>query len=1183
MGIKSKLLNEYLSEIWANFDESTLISPNKNGGKEKIAIDESKHEIKKENIAEFINSNSVSINEFFLGILVLTLNKFNFSSDALIFNENNVPFAAKFENREIYIKDFLEKIHKDYNKTLEFENYVSDDKLFLKPKFYYNFNETSKARQLDYSNFLNILENDETVLLSLYYDNNLYTKDFMDLFLSSFEKITNQIINGDISKTRLCDIAIETESENIVFNEVDIPFVHKRFERQVEKTPYNTALVASDAELTYEELNQKANRIANALIKKGLKPKSNILVMLPRDSNFISAILGILKAGCAFIAVDIEYPKARIDYIFENSDVDYLISLANIDKSTDIEELLLEENTANPNVDISPDDLAYMIYTSGSTGNPKGVMISHRNITNLFSKNQSNMIYNSYSKMNKILAISTVSFDAFLLDFMGLTFGVELVLANDNEIKNIKALTDLVKRQKPDTLAIIVPSRLRQYLEYPEFSKELSSFSYIGLGGEMLSRDLVEELLKYPDLNIFNLYGPTETTVTCNANKITSADNITVGKSLYNYITEVRDIDGKLLPQGVIGELYIGGVGVSRGYYNMEKKTEDVFLTMDGIRYYKSGDYAVKQQNGEISIKGRIDNQIKLRGLRIEIGEIENNIAQYPNIKQVTVVIKKINNNEHLCAYFTAENEVEADDLKEYLTQHLPHYMVPTVFMQLDEMPMSLNGKTDINQLPEPELNLNYVAPENELEQLICSIFSSVIGIESVGAEDSFFEIGGTSLIASKLILELIKRDYIVKYEDIFNNQTPRQLAKFLSDNHDIKEINNDNYDYTSIDNLLSENTFENFSKGEKQEIGNLLLTGVTGYLGIHVLYEYIKNEEGTVYCMLRKGEFESCRDRLVNLMDYYFDEDLSDLIGSRIILSEGDITNFDGFKKLKNYSIDTVINCAAIVKHYTADDYIFKVNVDGVINGIKFAQSIGARFVQISTLSVILPYMDEKFASGIKLDEKTLYYGQDLSNKYINSKFLAERNVLEAAINGLDVKVIRVGNLMGRYSDGLFQKNYNTNAFLANIKSIKNLQNVSNFIYDAKMEISPIDCTAKAIITLAKTPKECRVFNCQNNNLIHIEDIVNALNSFGYDIKQVDDEKFIETCRKNLDENIQGLITSNMAIKDSDTSSFAYWDNLGINQTIDILHSYGFDWPEIDENYLKRFISYLNTLEFFN
>lgn len=391
-----------------------------------------------------------------------------------------------------------------------------------------------------------------------------------------------------------------------------------------------------------------------------------------------------------------------------------------------------------------------------------------------------------------------------------------------------------------------------------------------------------------------------------------------------------------------------------------------------------------------------------------------------------------------------------------------------------------------------------------------------------------------------------------------------------------------DDYDYTAINNLLSENTIENFRKGEKREIGNILLTGVTGYLGIHVLYDYLKNEQGKVYCMLRKGEFSSCRARLTDLVSHYFDEDLSELLDSRVILSEGDITKLDDFRKLKKYSIDTVINCAAVVKHFTADDYIFKVNVDGVINGLKFAKVMGAQFVQVSTVSVLSPPKDEKLAGDVAFDERTLYYGQDLSNKYVYSKFLAEQKVLEAALSGVDVKIIRIGNLMGRYSDGIFQKNYDTNAFLSNIKSLKNLQSISNSMYNGKIELSPIDCTARAIVTLIKTPRECRVFNCQNKNFIFNKDIVEVLGSFGYEIGQVSDQEFVDICMENLDENIQGLITSDMSM-DSQSSTDPYEVGANIDQTMEILHELGFDWPKPYHDYLERILGYLDGLEFFS
>ena len=403
------------------------------------------------------------------------------------------------------------------------------------------------------------------------------------------------------------------------------------------------ALVASDATLTYAELNEKSNKIANALIKKGVKPKSNILIMLGRDSRLIASILGVLKAGCAFVPIDPEYPQERIKYIYENSQADYIICNETSQLSLDVDELLEEGDCDNPNIRVIGDDLAYMIYTSGSTGNPKGVMISHENICNQVS--------NPKSTYDSLLCITTISFDVSTDDILtSLSNGLKLIFADDVEIKNIPELTQLINENKPE-VADFTPSRLASYLEAKEFCEAIRCLKCVFLGGEKFSTKVYEDLRQYSDAVVYNSYGPTETTITSNNKEVTDGNDITVGLPHDNYITDVRDIDGKLLPLGVMGELYIGGIGVGKGYYNMPEKTEEVFLTINGIPYYRSGDYAIKLPNGEIDIKGRIDNQIKLRGLRIEIGEIETSISKYPNIKQVVVVIKEINNNDHLSVY----------------------------------------------------------------------------------------------------------------------------------------------------------------------------------------------------------------------------------------------------------------------------------------------------------------------------------------------------------------------------------------------------------------------------------------------------------------------------------------------------------------------------------------------------
>ena len=1213
----SEVSEKFFKKQFSQDIESTVLTPNMNGdpdiGKIKLISDQ----VGSDFVKHFCKDHSISSNVLFMAATLLSLNKFTFSDKSLIttiFNGRanpnysntqgmlvkTLPVIVNSENRDMLVEDYIKIVDKAWKDALIHSDYPYtklSEKYQLKPEFFYAFHESlSNDIELngesyeavdldgtvstDYKINLDIYDDGEIITLYLEYNDQIYTEEYVNLFLRSIKYILFQFFVNDMDKLKLNDIEL-MEGEIPEFEEIDTPILHKRFEKQVVEKAKDVALVASDATLTYSELNEKSNKIANALIKRGVKPKSNVLIMLNRDSNLIASILGVLKAGCAYVPIDPEYPQERINYIYENSQADYIISYETSDNSINVNELLEEGITVNPNVEVLPDDLAYMIYTSGSTGNPKGVMISHENICN--------QAQNPKSTYDSLLCITTISFDVSVDDILtSLSNGLKLVLADDVQIKNVLELIKLIDENKPEVLEI-TPSRIGSYLELDEFCNVISCLKCILLGGEQFSAKVYEDLRKYSDAVIYNSYGPTETTITSNNKEITDVNDLTVGPPLTNYVTDVRDIDGKLVPYGVMGELYIGGMSVGKGYYNMPEKTKESFLTINGIPYYKSGDYAIELPNGEIDIKGRIDNQIKLRGLRIEIGEIETNIGQYPDIRQAVVVIKEINNVDHLCAYYTAEGEIDSDDLKEFLKDRLTNYMIPTVFMQLDEMPQTPNGKTDIKKLPEPKMDLNYVAPKTKLEQEICAIFSSILNLETVGAEDNFFEIGGTSLIASKLIIELLKQGYTVRYDDIFKKKTPRALAKLLSGESDSEEelnIEDDiikNYDYSEINKLLEENTLESFFGGENLELGNVLLTGATGFLGIHILYEFIKNEEGKIYCMLRKGKFDSCEERLIDVMNYYFDEDFTDLIGSRIIIIEGDITEIDDFKKLENEPIDTIINSAALVKHYTADDYIFRVNVDGVINGIKFAQTRNnIKYVQISTISVLSSYsLYEDEYPNQEYCERTLYYGQDLENKYVCSKFLAERSVLQAAIKGLSVKIIRVGNLMSRYSDGMFQRNYDTNAFLNNIKTIKKLGAMNPTMANEKVDMSQIDYVAKGILALSKTPEKSRVFHCMNNHYISLRDIITVLNTFSYGIAEVGFDIFKQIYKHNINDTIQGIITADFSIDDIDEED-DFEENVEINQTVDILQSLGFNWPIPDKMYLKRLFDYLNKFDYF-
>ena len=1193
-------------------DEPTIIAQNLNGNEEDGIVAIADKFMDKSIIDEYCAKLNISQNNLFLAAFSFTLSKFVFSKKLLFatlsngrFNPNQqktvammvktIPLMLKL-NSDLNIKEFFEYINKEWLNVLTYSSYpltkISHD-YDINPEIVYAYHGkiiedieiggmTVERQSIEFDDLksklaVNVVEVNNKYRIFCEYNDQLYSKSFIELFLESMETILNRFMDEDINNLNLCDIALVEENKDIKFDEVELPFLHKRFEKHVEETPDSIALVACDDTLTYSELNKKANRIANALIEKGVKPKSNVLIMLSRNSNLIASILAVLKAGCAFIPIDLEYPKERIEYIYQNSQADYIISDVDEDNFLDIEELLKNENEDNPDVDISPDDLAYMIYTSGSTGNPKGVMISHKNICN--------QVANPKSKYSRLLCITTISFDVALDDILtSLSNGSRLILASDIQIKNLHELIKLIDREKPE-MADITPSRLSSYMEVDEFCKAISCLKCIYIGGEQFSTKVFETFRKYSDAIVYNSYGPTETTITSNNKEITDIDDITVGYALDNYITDVRDVDGNLLPYGVMGELYIGGVGVGRGYYNLEEKTKEVFLTINDIPYYKSGDYAVSRPDGDIEIKGRIDNQIKLRGLRIEIGEIESNINKYPGVKQAVVVIKEINKYDHLCAYYVAEEEIDKDDLKEFLTERLTYYMVPTVFMQLDEMPQTPNGKTDLKNLPEPVLSRKYVAPENDIEAFFTNLYAEILGIDDISVTDSFFEIGGTSLLVTKITMEALTRNYNINYGDVFANPSPRELAEFILSDNSFEKKAEVKYDYTKIDHLLSKNTIDSFTNGECDDsLGNILLTGATGFLGVHVLREIIENESGDIYCFVRSNKTLTGKDRLKSILFYYFSENYEDLFDERLHIIEGDITNFEDFEKIMPYHIDTIINCAANVKHFSSGTDIEDINYGGVLNGIKFAKMKNIKFVQVSTDSIAGESIDNFPPADVNFTERDLFIGQTIDNQYLNSKFLAERAVLEAAVeDDLDVKIMRVGNLMARSSDSEFQINFESNGFINRLKAFVTIGKMPYSMLMNNVEFSPIDMTAKIIVELSKTPKECVVFHAFDHHNVCYGDILEIIKDLGLNIEPCEEEEYNLALDEALaDETkqsgVSGLITSIGSGKVQ-----KIWVPTENSYTIQILYRLGIKWPFVSEKYIYNFIKYLDDLDFFS
>ncbi|MBQ0099628.1 MAG: amino acid adenylation domain-containing protein, partial [Firmicutes bacterium] len=914
----------------------------------------------------------------------------------------------------------------------------------------------SNASKMPFS--LNLYIRDGKMVFNGEYRKDNYSKEFVSAFIDAYISA----ISSFIKDNKIKDITmLSNKAQEIygVLNDSDIKIedirAHEFFERWAEEKPLYNAMTVSGKTLTYKELNERANLIAHGLIKLGIKPDNVVGTVLERSHDIVASELGILKSSGAFLNILPSYPDDRIEYCLVDADSPLVITTEEIKKSRKalfskdkkyktitIEELYKGEDVSNPNLEISMSSLAYTIYTSGSTGKPKGVMVEHGNLTNAIQTFLPTMKFFKENDNGATLACLSVSFDASIFDvFLPLCSGKHLVMATEEECHNPLLLKELMEKHRIGYMTC-TPAFTMSLVNIPEVATAFRSYKSVLVGAEAFPNALYEALRKIsPSMDIVNGYGPSECTVCCSFKNLHSGKGITIGRSSGNVKQYVIDAYLHILPPYASGELIISGKGVGRGYINLPEKTAKSFFTFNDMRAYHSGDYVRLNYNGELDFCGRIDNQVKLRGFRIELDEIEKNILSFDGVREAKVIVRNNGSEDYLAGFFTASKEVDIDKLTSHLKASLTYYMVPSVLIQLEKMPLTQNGKIDKKMLPETvnikkKSNHGKVAKKS-LEQRLCEIFQKVLNLNEVFADDNFFELGGTSLSASKVTMLLMSENIEVKYGDIFDNPTPETLAEFI-EKRDGKEKQleetKENKEY--FREALKNNIIRYTPEVERKDLGNVLLTGAVGFLGIHVLRELISIEKGHIYCLVRKGSYESPLKRLKTMLMYYFSDTFSDEIEKRITLLDADITDKKLKDVLNDIPFDTVINCAACVKHFSDNDILEKINVGGVENLIEVCKNKNAKLIQISTVSVPGIHTVESYEAQVKMHENELFVIDDMDNKYAISKYHAELKILDAIEkDGLRAKIIRVGNLMGRHSDGEFQINLESNMFISGIR----------------------------------------------------------------------------------------------------------------------------------------------------
>lgn len=655
----------------------------------------------------------------------------------------------------------------------------------------------------------------DSLLTEFRYDSSLFLPQEIEYLATQFEVLLASAAQDPETPVAELDILDAAERRRLLFelNDTDSAYpadecLHQLFEQQVERTPRSIALVDGDRQLTYAELNARANQLAHHLRAQGVGPETLVGICLERSQEMVLALLAVLKAGGAYVPLDPSYPETRLAFIIEETSAHLLLSvdklrarlpghaerLVCLDSEWPVIDKQSEANPVNP---ATPDNLAYVLYTSGSTGNPKGVMIPHRGLVNYLS--WAVKFYRVGEGFGAPVH-SPIGFDLTITSlFCPLLAGQSVMLIPEK--KGIEGLSSALAAATVDfSLVKITPSHLEVLNQLLSNTEAATRSRVLVIGGEALPGETLSFWrARAPQTRLINEYGPTETVVGCCVHEVEAVESaagaVPIGRPISNM--RLYLLDARMWPVGVgmEGELYIGGTGLARGYLERPDLTAESFVPspysdLPGERLYKSGDIARYRFDGQLEFVGRHDAQVKIRGFRIELGEVEVALGQHTSVREAVAVAREdVPGEKRLVAYVVAERgEVfSVSELQNFLKQKLPDYMVPTAFVQLETLPLTPNGKVDRRALPHPEvirpeLNDLYAPPRNELERSITATWQEMLRLEKVGIHDNFFDLGGHSLLMVQThgkLQQALGREIAVLH--MFQYPTISTLAEHLS------------------------------------------------------------------------------------------------------------------------------------------------------------------------------------------------------------------------------------------------------------------------------------------------------------------------------------------------------------------------------------------------------------------
>lgn len=650
----------------------------------------------------------------------------------------------------------------------------------------------------------------EETLVKFSYNQNVYDEDTILRIKGHFQQVVKQVIDNPLITIKEIEIVTEEEKEMLIYGfnqtEADYPkdqTIHQLFEAQVERTPDNIAVADGDQYLTYAQLNERANYLARVLRANGLEKEGIVALLISPSSESIISILAVLKAGGTYLPIDPDYPIERIEYIYNNSRAAFLIASEDHFNKTSFEgyrcnitkELEgMKESGELSNLECisSPRDAAYVIYTSGTTGSPKGVVIEHENVVRLLINDSTEFDFNSHDVWTMF---HSYCFDMSVWEMYGaLLYGGKLVIVPRNVAKSPAAFASLLQKEQV-TVLNQTPTAFYAFLQDDTILQNNKfTLRYITFAGEALNPSKIYKFREcYPDVKLINMYGITEITVHATYREMNDSDfkgeKSNIGYPLPTLTSYIFDENQKLVPIGVTGEIYIGGKGVARGYLNQPELTGQRFIANPFIPndvIYRSGDLAKWLPDGTMEYLGRKDFQVKIRGYRIECGEIETQLLNHPTVREAVVLARETEEgSKYLCAYIVGEEDTDITAIRKHLEKQLPDYMVPSYFMLIEQIPLTSNGKVDRGNLPLPDVQSwmrrnEYEAPQGELEEQLAEIWAKVLEVNQVGRTDDFFEIGGHSIKAVKLDLELEQNDLLIEDMLVYSCRTIKDMAEYI-------------------------------------------------------------------------------------------------------------------------------------------------------------------------------------------------------------------------------------------------------------------------------------------------------------------------------------------------------------------------------------------------------------------